>query len=262
MAVVDVLNSKAEKVSQTELTDEIFRMPIQSNILHEVVTMQLANRRAGSAAVKHRSDVRGSGRKLFRQKGTGRARRGDIKSPLLRGGGSVFGPDPRSYAYKVPKKVKRLALKMALSSKLKEEKETSTAGKAEKALSILLVEDAEEIRFLIEAYLKKTHHTLDMAENGKEGLNKFIAGKYDLVFMDIQMPVMDGLTAVSKLRRWEKENNRPTTPVIALTAHTYKEQIEKCIKIGCTAHVSKPVKKKELLDAIGEVAYVSHRSMS
>lgn len=122
MTVVDVLNSKAEKVSQTELADEIFRKPIQSNILHEVVTMQLANRRAGSAAVKHRSDVRGSGRKLFRQKGTGRARRGDIKSPLLRGGGSVFGPDPRSYAYKVPKKVKKLALKMALSSKLKEEK--------------------------------------------------------------------------------------------------------------------------------------------
>lgn len=122
MTVVNVLNSKAEKVSQTELADEIFRKPIQSNILHEVVTMQLANRRAGSAAVKHRSDVRGSGRKLFRQKGTGRARRGDIKSPLLRGGGSVFGPDPRSYAYKVPKKVKKLALKMALSSKLKEEK--------------------------------------------------------------------------------------------------------------------------------------------
>jgi large subunit ribosomal protein L4 len=84
--------------------------------------MQLARRRSGSAAVKHRSDVKGSGRKLFRQKGTGRARRGNIKSPLLRGGGSTFGPDPRSYAYKVPKKVRRLALKMALSSKLKEEK--------------------------------------------------------------------------------------------------------------------------------------------
>jgi large subunit ribosomal protein L4 len=79
--------------------------------------MQLACRRAGTAAVKHRSDVTGSTRKLFRQKGTGRARRGDIKSPLLRGGGSAFGPDPRSYAYKVPKKVRRLALKMALSSK-------------------------------------------------------------------------------------------------------------------------------------------------
>jgi large subunit ribosomal protein L4 len=122
MANVDVLNSKAEKVSQTELVDTIFNIPVKGNILHEVVTMQLAKRRSGSAAVKHRSDVRGSGRKMFRQKGTGRARRGDIKSPLLRGGGSVFGPDPRSYAYKVPKRVKRTALKMALSSKLKEEK--------------------------------------------------------------------------------------------------------------------------------------------
>ncbi len=122
MAIVDVLNSKAEKVSQTELVDTIFNIPVKGNILHEVVIMQLAKRRSGTAAVKHRSDVRGSGRKMFRQKGTGRARRGDIKSPLLRGGGSVFGPDPRSYAYKVPKRVKRTALKMALSSKLKEEK--------------------------------------------------------------------------------------------------------------------------------------------
>ena len=121
MPVVDVLNSKAEKVSQTDLADTIFNVPLKPNVLHEVVTMQLASRRSGSASVKHRSDVKGSGRKLFRQKGTGRARRGDIKAPLLRGGGSVFGPDPRSYAYKVPKKVRRMALKMALSSKLSED---------------------------------------------------------------------------------------------------------------------------------------------
>lgn len=121
MAVVDVLNSKAEKVSQTDLADTIFNVPVKPNVLHEVVTMQLASRRSGSASVKHRSDVKGSGRKLFRQKGTGRARRGDIKAPLLRGGGSVFGPDPRSYAYKVPKKVRRMALKMALSIKLSED---------------------------------------------------------------------------------------------------------------------------------------------
>jgi large subunit ribosomal protein L4 len=119
MAVVDVLNSKAEKVSQADLTDDIFNVDVKSSVLHEVVTMQLASKRAGSASVKHRSDVKGSGAKLFRQKGTGRARRGDIKDPLLRGGGSVFGPDPRSYAYRVPKKVRKLALKMALSSKLK-----------------------------------------------------------------------------------------------------------------------------------------------
>ncbi|MFO7972395.1 MAG: 50S ribosomal protein L4 [Desulfobacterales bacterium] len=121
MAVVNVINSKAQKVSQIDLVDAIFNIPVNGSILHEVVTMQLASRRSGSASVKHRSDVKGSGRKLFRQKGTGRARRGDIKAPLLRGGGSTFGPDPRSYAYKVPKKVRKLALKMALSSKLKEE---------------------------------------------------------------------------------------------------------------------------------------------
>ena len=121
MAVVDVINNKAEKVSQAELKDEIYSVPVKTSVMHEVVTMQLAKRRAGTAAVKHRSDIRGSGKKLFRQKGTGRARRGDIKSPLLRGGGSVFGPDPRSYGYTVPKKVRKLALKMALSSKLQDE---------------------------------------------------------------------------------------------------------------------------------------------
>ena len=121
MAVVDVINSSGKKVSQVDLNDEIFNVPVKKSVLHEVVTMQLANRRAGSASTKHRSDVTGSGRKLFRQKGTGRARRGNIKAPLLRGGGVAFGPKPKSWAYKVPKKVSKLALKMALSSKLKDE---------------------------------------------------------------------------------------------------------------------------------------------
>ena len=118
MPVLDVQNVNGKKISQIELADDVFSVPGKSSILHEVVTMQLSNRRAGTASVKHRSDVRGSGRKLFRQKGTGRARRGDIKAPLLRGGGVVFGPDGRNYKYQVPKKVKKLALKMALSSKL------------------------------------------------------------------------------------------------------------------------------------------------
>jgi len=122
MARVDVLNTSGEKISQVDLTDAIFNVPVKTSILHEAVNTQLARRRSGTAAVKHRSDVTGSGRKLFRQKGTGRARRGNAKSPLLRGGGVVFGPDDRSYAKKMPKKVKKLALKMALSSKLQEEK--------------------------------------------------------------------------------------------------------------------------------------------
>ncbi len=118
MAVVEVKNTNGDKVSEIELSDEIFNVPVKKSILHEVVRMQMASRRRGTAAVKHRSDIAGSTIKLYRQKGTGRARRGNIKSPLLRGGGVVFGPDPRSYAFKVPKKVRRLALKMALSSKM------------------------------------------------------------------------------------------------------------------------------------------------
>jgi large subunit ribosomal protein L4 len=119
MPVVDVKNIKGKKVATIDLIENIFNVPVRSNVLHEVVTMQLANRRAGNASVKHRGEVKGSTKKLFRQKGTGRARRGDIKSPLLRGGGVVFGPDGRRYNFRAPKRVRQLALKMALSSKLK-----------------------------------------------------------------------------------------------------------------------------------------------
>jgi large subunit ribosomal protein L4 len=118
MPVVDVKNIKGKKITTIDLAETIFNVPVKSSVLHEVVTMQLANRRSGTASVKHRSDVKGSQRKLFRQKGTGRARRGNIKSPLLRGGGVVFGPDGRNYAFRAPKKVRKLALKMALSTKL------------------------------------------------------------------------------------------------------------------------------------------------
>jgi large subunit ribosomal protein L4 len=124
MAVVDVINTAGEKVSQVELAEELFNVPVKTSVLHEVVRSQLAKKRSGTASVKNRSDVRGSSRKLFRQKGTGRARRGNIKSPLLRGGGVVFGPHPKSWAYQVPKKVRKLALKMAISSKFQQQQLT------------------------------------------------------------------------------------------------------------------------------------------
>ena len=120
MAFQDVYNMDGVKVSEIDLADEIFNVPVKQHVLHEVVTMQLANRRAGTVGTKGRSQVRGSGKKPYRQKGTGRARAGSRKSPLWRGGGVVFGPRPRSYAYKVPKKVCRQALKMALTNKLQE----------------------------------------------------------------------------------------------------------------------------------------------
>jgi large subunit ribosomal protein L4 len=118
MPTVDVLNINKEKVGEVELQEEIFGVPVRSHVLHEVVTWQRACRRAGTASTKSRGEVRGGGRKPWRQKGTGRARVGSTRSPIWRGGGIVFGPKPRSYAYTLPKKVRRLALKMALSSKL------------------------------------------------------------------------------------------------------------------------------------------------
>lgn len=120
MALQDVYNMDGAKVSEVDLADEIYNVPVKQHILHEVVTMQLAGRRAGTAAAKGRSEVRGGGQKPYRQKGTGRARAGTRSSPLWRGGGIVFGPTPRNFAYKVPKKVRVQALKMALTAKRQE----------------------------------------------------------------------------------------------------------------------------------------------
>ncbi|PIE70284.1 MAG: 50S ribosomal protein L4 [Deltaproteobacteria bacterium] len=119
MAVVDVRNTNGDKVSDLEVSDAVFNVEVKTSVLHDIVKMQLAKRRAGTASVKSRGEVKGSTRKLFRQKGTGNARPGSIKSPLRNGGGVIFGPQQRSYAYKLPKKVMRLGLRMALSGKLK-----------------------------------------------------------------------------------------------------------------------------------------------
>lgn len=118
MALIDVYNLQREKASQIDLREDIFGIPVKKHVLHQVVISQLAKRRSGTADTKTRSEVDRSGRKLYRQKGTGRARAGSAKSPTRKGGGVIFGPHPRSYEQRVPKKVKRLALKMALSDKL------------------------------------------------------------------------------------------------------------------------------------------------
>jgi large subunit ribosomal protein L4 len=118
MALVDVYNVNKEKVGEVDLKEDIFGVEVKSYLLHEVVVWQRACRRAGIASTKTRGEVSGGGRKPWRQKGTGRARVGSNRSPIWRGGGTVFGPRPRSYAYSLPKKVRRAALKMALSSKL------------------------------------------------------------------------------------------------------------------------------------------------
>lgn len=118
MPKVNVLNMSGEQVEEIELNDDIFGVEINQHVVYEVVKNQLANKRQGTQSVKTRAEVRGGGRKPWRQKGTGRARQGSIRAPHFTGGGVVFAPKPRDYSYKVPKKVRRLALKSVLTSKV------------------------------------------------------------------------------------------------------------------------------------------------
>ncbi|OPY84167.1 MAG: 50S ribosomal protein L4 [Syntrophorhabdus sp. PtaU1.Bin153] len=115
MAIADLFDIKGEKVGEVEIRDEIFNTEVKPYLMHDVVIMQLANRRRGTASTKTRKDVSGGGRKPYRQKGTGRARQGSSRSPVHVGGGTVFGPHPRDYRYSIPKKVRRSALRSALT---------------------------------------------------------------------------------------------------------------------------------------------------
>jgi len=117
---IPVHDLPGEVTDHVEVRDDIFAVPFNEAVVHQAVVRQLANRRQGTASAKTRSEVSGSTAKLYRQKGTGRARRGNKKSPLLRGGGVVFGPKPRSYRQSMPRKMRRLALKCLLSSKVRE----------------------------------------------------------------------------------------------------------------------------------------------
>ncbi len=118
MPSVKLFNIEGNEVGQVQLSEEIFGIEPNESVVHEAVVMQLASMRRGTSSTKHRGEVRGGGRKPWRQKGTGRARAGTIRSPLWRGGSITFGPKPRSYSYSIPKKKRRLALKSVLSDKV------------------------------------------------------------------------------------------------------------------------------------------------
>lgn len=117
MAVLDVYNLEKEKVAEIQVSDGIFDVAIKGHVLHQVVIGQLANRRTGSASTQTRSMVTTSSRKLYRQKGTGRARVGDNSSPTRKGGGVAFGPGGQNFGHKIPKKLRKAALRMALTDK-------------------------------------------------------------------------------------------------------------------------------------------------
>jgi large subunit ribosomal protein L4 len=120
MATVDIKNLKNEVVGKLDLSDDVFSGPVNEGLLYDAVKQYLASQRAGTHQTKTRKDVSGSGKKPWRQKGTGRARVGEIRNPLWRKGGTVFGPQPRDYEYHLPKKMFRAALRSALALKLKE----------------------------------------------------------------------------------------------------------------------------------------------
>ncbi|MCV42137.1 50S ribosomal protein L4 [Listeria monocytogenes] len=122
MPKLSLLKQDGTNAGEITLNDTVFGIEPNEKVVVDVILSQRASLRQGTHKVKNRSEVRGGGRKPWRQKGTGRARQGSIRSPQWRGGGVVFGPTPRSYAYKLPKKVRRLAIKSILSSKVKEEK--------------------------------------------------------------------------------------------------------------------------------------------
>ena len=120
MSRVNVYNMQGDQLEQIDLNEAVFGVEVNQHAVYEVVKNQLANKRQGTQSTKTRAEVRGGGKKPWRQKGTGRARAGSTSSPIFRGGGVVFAPKPRDYSYKVPKKIKRLAMKSALTSKVLE----------------------------------------------------------------------------------------------------------------------------------------------
>ena len=128
--------------------------------------------------------------------------------------------------------------------------EQPEAEKRNRALSILIVDDNKDNRIVLAAYFRRTDHTIDSAVNGAEAVEKIKLGGYDLVLLDMEMPVMDGYTAARTVREWERETGRPPLPLVALTANALKEDLQRSLAAGCTAHLAKPIDKGKLLEAI------------
>ncbi|HZC68539.1 MAG TPA: response regulator [Nitrospirales bacterium] len=161
----------------------------------------------------------------------------------------------------VVKPIRRTDLLEAVATAVGQSRSAAAPARAEappqaelapRPLRILLAEDSADNRLLIQSFFKKTPHHLDIADNGTIAVAKFRARSYDLVLMDMQMPVKDGYAATRAIRQWERDHGRPPTPIIALTAHALKEDEEKCLAAGCTTYLTKPIKKATLLQAIQE----------
>jgi CheY-like chemotaxis protein len=134
--------------------------------------------------------------------------------------------------------------------------------RAVRRLRILFADDSPDNRALIKAYLKSTPHEIEFAENGQQAISRVLTSRYDLTFMDIQMPIVDGYAAVREIRDWEKRSGRASMPIIALTASADADAVRRTIEAGCNLHVSKPLKKHILLETIGRYAPQSKRKFA
>lgn len=117
-------------------------------------------------------------------------------------------------------------------------------------VKILAADDSSDNRFLLKAFLKNYNCELFLVENGQEAFEAFVAKHFDVVLMDMQMPVLDGFKASQLIRKFERENNLTPTPILALTAYSLPEEIKQCTDAGCNGHISKPVRKKVLIETI------------
>jgi large subunit ribosomal protein L4 len=193
MPVIPVYDSKNKKIDEKILKDEIFGQEPDSSVIHEVIVWQMAKRRAGTASTLRKDEVRGGGKKPWKQKGTGNARSGSNRSPVWRGGGSVFGPKPRDYSYDIPKKLKKLALCMALSDKCKADRLVIIRDfeiekiKTKDFITLLSNFDAKKSLVILDEYdnnlILSSRNIPNVKVLPKEGLNTYDIIKYEYLFI-------------------------------------------------------------------------------
>lgn len=252
MPVVDVVNLEGKKVGQVELADAVFGAKINQHLLHEASRWYLAGLRRGTHKVKEKSEVSGAGRKLWKQKGTGRARIGSIRSPLWRHGGTVHGPRPRDYSYALPKKILLGALRSALSAKLAEEKLTVVDGwQLESHKTSGLVTALDKLKFAKSALLVShgENRNLELASRNIESV-KLVAPNalqpYDVLKHDRLVLSKDAVARlIRSLDPEKKPIEAPHVETIAPAPAAKKEAAPKAAaKKPAAKKAAKPAAKK------------------
>jgi len=246
MPVVDVVNLDGKKVGEVELADAVFGAKVNSHLLHEASRWYLAGLRSGTHKTKDKSEVSGAGRKLWRQKGTGRARVGSIRSPLWRHGGTVHGPKPRDYSYALPKKQLLGALRSALSAKLADQKLTVVDGwQLETHKTQALLSSLEKLNFTKSALLVShgENRNLELASRNLEGVKLSAPNAlqpYEVLKHDRLLLSKD---AVARLVRSLDPENKPVVVPDVETIAAAPAKKEAAAKKPAAKKASKPAAK-------------------